>query len=722
MINVIKTSILPAVLFIATSCADRETAIPPIAKKTPYDVTLHDDPRTDDYYWLRDDSRSKPEVLDYLRAENAYLDSVMRHTQDRQAKLVQELKSRITREDTSQPYDWNGYWYSRKYLGENEFPILIRQRNLQPGAIPEQPQAILDANLLAQGKPFFLMGGSAISENNQYLAYATDSLGRRIYTIEVLDMVTGLKLSDRLEGVNPDMVWGNDHQTLYYVLKDVETLLGNQVYRHHLGTPQSDDVLIYEETDNNFYIGLGKTRDASLITIAHEHSTQTGLSFMDANNPDGDLKTFYPSEDSHKYQVQRSGGDFYIRTNWRSSNFRIMKVVAGEESNRHQWQEVLPHRKDVLIEDFLLLDDVLVTKEIRQGLTQFAVHELENMSRIQLEFDDPIYSASFSYNPRVRKDRFRIEYSSLTKPVSIIEIDTTTGQQVLLKQQQIEGGYSAGNYQSERISVTARDGVAIPVSLVYRKDLFKKDGTNPVYQYGYGAYGLNIEPEFWVDGLSLLDRGFVYAIAHIRGGGMLGQSWYDEGRLLNKMNSFTDFIDVTRGLVEAGYGHKDKIFAAGASAGGLLMAGVANMAGSEYLGIIAGVPFVDAITTMNDPSIPLVTNEYDEWGNPAIFEQYQVIKSYSPYDNVKAMDYPNMLITTALHDSQVQYYEPAKWVAKLRALKTDNNLLLLHVNMEAGHGGAAGRFKRVEETGLKFTFLLEALERQKHQVPAHGRK
>jgi len=721
LIDTSRIIFLLTIIFAISSCFDRLPSAPPVAKEIPYDVTLHDDPRTDDYYWLRDDSRSRPEVLNYLRAENAYLDSVMRHTQDRQANLVHEMTSRIARNDESQAYNWNGYWYSRKYQGENEYPTLLRRRSLQNGATQEKQEIILAANQLAQGMPFFSMGGTAISENNQYLAYATDSLGRRIYTIEVLDMVSGLKLSDQLKGVNPDMVWGNDHHSLYYVLKDAETLLGHRVYRHRLGTLQSNDELIYEETDNNFYIELGKTRDAGLITIAHEHSTQTGFSYVDADNPAGKLKTFFPIEDNHKYQVQRSGGDFYIRTNWQSANYRIMKVAAGRESNRNQWQAVLPNRKDVFIEDFLLLNEVLVTKEVKNGLTQFVVHDLESLNRTQLVFDDPVFSASFSYNPRVREETFRIEYSSLTRPVSTIEVDTKTGKQSLLKQRQIQGNYSADNYQSERISMTGRDGVAIPVSLVYRKDLFKKDGTNPIYQYGYGAYGLNVEPEFWADGLSLLDRGFVYAIAHIRGGQMLGQSWYDEGRLLNKMNSFTDFIDVTRGLVEAGYGHEDKVFAAGASAGGLLMAGIANMAAGDYLGIIAGVPFVDAITTMNDPSIPLVTNEYEEWGNPAIFEQYQAIKSYSPYDNVKAMDYPHMLVTTALHDSQVQYYEPAKWVAKLRAYKTDDNLLLFRVNMEAGHGGAMGRFNRVEETGLKFAFLLEALDRQGHQVTTHGK-
>ena len=679
---------------------------PPIAKKIPYEMEIHGDKRVDDYYWLRDDSRKNPEMLAYLEAENAYKKTVMAHTEGLQDALFKELTGRIDKDDSSVPYKLRGYWYYRSYQGDQEYPTYARRKESMTG--PEE--IILDANKLADGHEFFSLGDFEISTNNNLMAYSTDLLSRRIYTIEFKDLTTGEMLPDRIVETTGQVIWANDNKTVFYIRKDLKTLLGYKVYRHKLGSSQDDDVLVYEEKDKTFYTSLGKTRDESVIYIFHSHTIKTGASLIDADKPDSDFKIFLPIEDNHEYSFAKLGNDFYVLTNWQAKNFRLMKVNADKTADKSAWVDVIPHRENVYLSDFMLFDDYLVLREKEKGQIRLRVIDHKDGAERQLKFDDPVFAASFSINPESNSRKVRLSYSSLTTPNSIYEYDMGDGSRKLLKQDKVLGDFDPANYASERIFITARDGKKVPVSLVYRKDHFKKDGTNPLYQYAYGSYGHTIEPRFSASRLSLLDRGFVYAIAHIRGGQMLGRAWYEDGKLYHKINSFTDFIDATKSLVDQGYGAKDKVFAIGGSAGGLLMGGVLNMAPELYLGVAAHVPFVDVVTTMLDSSIPLTTNEYDEWGNPNEKGYYDYMKSYSPYDNVKHQEYPNILVTTGLHDSQVQYFEPAKWVAKLRDYKTDDNLLVFDVNMEAGHGGASGRYKRFKDLALEYSFFFDLLD------------
>jgi len=673
----------------------------PVAKKVPHALDAHDITRTDDYYWMRDDSRTDEAVLAHLEAENSYVDHVMAPLKPVREALFDELVSRIEKDDTTVPAFSNGYWYYREYSGDNEYPVHLRKLTLD-GA----DEVLLNLNELAKGHDYFNVGDYDVSENNKLLAYSQDTVSRRMYTILVKDLTTGTLLNDVLEETSGSVVWANDNKHFFYVKKDPQTLLGYQVYRHELGKSQSDDVLVYEETDATFYTSLSKSKDNDVIYINHNHTDKTGVTLIDANKPTAPTKVFLPIKDGQEYDIAKLGAHYYVLTNIDAKNFRVMKAPASSTDDVSTWEEVVPHNQDVYIQDITVMNDHLVIKEKQNAVPRLSVVNLTTNERKDIPTTDPIYGAYFTSNTQIDTDTVRIYYSSLTTPASIIDVNLNTLESTVKKQTKVSDSFASDTYASERVMINARDGEKVPVSLVYNKAMFKKDGTNPLYQYAYGSYGSTVEPTFRSSWISLLDRGFVVAIAHIRGGQMLGRDWYEDGKMHNKMNTFTDFIDVTTGLVDAKYADKDNVFAMGGSAGGLLMGAIVNMAPEQYKGVSAHVPFVDVVTTMSDASIPLTTGEYTEWGNPANKDEFDYMLSYSPYDQVSAQDYPHMLVTTGLHDSQVQYFEPMKWVAKLRDMKTDDNLLLFETNMEAGHGGASGRFKRFESTALEYAFVL----------------
>jgi len=673
----------------------------PVAKKVPHELTAHSVTRNDNYYWMRDDSRTDKEILAHLDEENSYVETVLAPLKGNREALYEELVSRIEKDDSTVPVFDNGYWYYTRYSGENEYPIYLRKPTLEA-----EPSVLLDANIMSEGHDYFSIGSYAISSDNKLLAYSEDTLSRRIYTIFVKELESGDKLNDVLEGTSGRVVWANDNTHLFYVKKDPQTLLGYQVYRHKLGTAQSDDTLIYEESDPTFYTYISKSKDSRVIYIHHNNTDKTGVTLVDANDPTASTEVFLPLKDGQEYSVAKAEGGYYVLTNIDAKNFRIMKAPLDGFSDVSTWQEVVAHRSNVFLQNIEVFKNHLVVKEKENGMLRMVVHNLTSGEEKVIPTQDPIYGAYFNANPQMDTNKLRIFYSSLTTPGSIIDVNLDTLESEIMKQTRVSDTFDSSAYASERVMIEARDGAEVPVSLVYRKDKFKKDGTNPLYQYAYGSYGATIDPTFRSSWLSLIDRGFVVAIAHIRGGQMLGRQWYEDGKMFEKMNTFTDYIDVTKGLVEQQYADKTRVFAMGGSAGGLLMGAVVNMAPELYLGVSAHVPFVDVVTTMSDASIPLTTGEYTEWGNPENKAEFDYMLSYSPYDQVEAKDYPHMLVTTGLHDSQVQYFEPMKWVAKLREYKTDDNLLLFKTDMEAGHGGASGRFKRFESTALEYAFVL----------------
>ena len=685
------------------NAATQIAVMPPIAKKVPHKMTVHGDTRIDNYYWMRDDERKDPEVLSYLEAENAYTDAMLAHTKTLQTRLFEELKGRIQKDDDSVPVKNGDYYYSSQTRGDNEYATYVRSSDF---AGTDQ-QVILDVNELAKEHDYYAVSGLDVSPNGNLMAYGEDTVSRRIYNIKIKDLSTGKLLEDTLKGTNGSVVWANDNKTLYYIKKDLQTLLGYQVYRHTLGTPQSDDELVYEETDTSYYMGISKSKDDSEIYIWHSSTTASGVSVLSADDVNAKPKRLIEREADLEYGISKLGNTYYIVTNLNAVNFQLMKVDIDKAGDKANWQTVIPARDNIKLEGIDLFNDYLVYQQREMGQSTIIARNLTTGKEIPLSFNDSAYTISTYGNNDLNSDTLRVYYTSMTTPASSYDVNLATGNKTLLKQQKVLGDFSADNYASERIFVTARDGIKVPVSLVYRKDMFKKEGTNPLLQYGYGSYGATMDPTFSSARLSLLDRGFVFAIAHIRGSQMLGRPWYEDGKLLTKKNTFNDFVDVTKALVEQKYGAKDKIFAQGGSAGGLLMGAVANQAPELYKGMVAAVPFVDVVTTMLDASIPLTTNEYGEWGNPNEKEYYEYMLSYSPYDQVSKQDYPNMLVTTGLHDSQVQYFEPAKWVAKLRDYKTDDNKLLFKIDMEAGHGGASGRFKRLEDTALNYAFMLD---------------
>jgi oligopeptidase B len=685
----------------------------PIAKKTPHKMEIHNHQRVDNYYWMRDDQRSDEAILAHLNDENNYADAMLAEQKSLQELLFEELKARIVKDDNTVPEKDGKYWYHSEINGEQEYSNYYRSTNFTG----ENKTLLLDVNDRAKGHQFYDLGDLSISPNDQLMTISEDTDSRRIYTIYFKDLTEPSDsqnpyLADILVETEGQIIWANDNQTVFYVKKDLETLLGTQVYRHKLGAPQADDVLVYEEEDHSFYLSLDKSRDDSQIYICLHATQSTHYLALSADEPTAEFDELFPYQEQHEYHADKMGEHFYIVTNYQARNFRLMKVAVSQVHNINNWQEVIPHRKNVLLEGIELFQNFIVLTEREHGQIRFIVHTTEGENaghQYPLSFDDPCYFACLGDNPEPKSSTARLYYSSLTTPGSLFEFDLATGERKLLKQQKVLGNFTKEDYQSERLFITARDGVAVPVSIVYRSNTFKKDGTNPLLQYGYGAYGITIDPDFSSQTLSLLDRGFVYVIAHVRGSEMLGRQWYDAGKMAHKQNTFNDFIDVTKALVEQGYGAKDKIFASGCSAGGLLMGAVINQAPELYLGIGAHVPFLDVLTTMLDESIPLTTNEYDEWGNPNEEQAYHSILAYSPIDNISAQDYPNILVTTGLHDSQVQYFEPMKWVAKMRELKTDDNLLLFKTDMEAGHGGASGRFKRLKESALEMSFFISLL-------------
>jgi len=670
---------------------------PPKADKRPHPLTVHGDTRVDDYYWLRDDERADPDVLSYLNAENAWTDTALLPHQALRETLYQEMVDRIPQQDHSVPYVKRGYRYQTRYEPGNEYAIYLRQ----PEAETAQWQTLLDCNQRADGRDFYSLGGLDVSPDNQHLLIAEDFLSRRQYDIRIKHLADDSFSPEVLGNTSGNAEWANDSQTLYYVRKHKKTLLPYQVYRHQVGSDPQDDVLIYEEKDDTFYVGLDKTTSERYILIHLDSTTTSEILLLDANDPQAVPQLFLSRRKDHEYGLDHYQDHFYIRSNKDGKNFGLYKSASPHES---AWQTLIAARDDVMLEGFSLFRDWLVIEERQQGLTHLRQIHWQSGEEKSLAFDDPTYVTWLSYNPTPDTALLRYGYSSMTTPSSLYELDLDSGQRTLLKQQDVKD-FDPSNYRSERVWVTARDGVKVPVSVVYRKDLFKA-GQNPVLIYAYGSYGSSMDPAFSGSRLSLLDRGFVFALAHIRGGADLGQQWYDDGKLFNKLNTFHDFIDVTQQLVAEGLGNAEQVYAMGGSAGGLLMGAVINQAPQLYRGVVAQVPFVDVVTTMLDESIPLTTGEYDEWGNPNEKAYYDYMLQYSPYDRVVAQDYPHMLVTTGLHDSQVQYWEPAKWVAKLRELKTDNNQLLLHTDMDSGHGGKSGRFKAYEDIALEYAFVL----------------
>ncbi len=679
----------------------------PVAQKKAKELTAHGDTRIDEYYWLNDFFTKGPDsdkVVEYVEAENAYLDTIMSGTKAFQEKLFLELKGRIKEQDESVPVYKNGYYYyTRTEEGKQYYKYCRKKGNLDAAE-----EILLDIDKLAEGHDYYSAGGFNISPDNKLLAYGVDTVSRRQYTIYIKNLETGELLPDEIKNVSAGSVWGNDNKTLFYTIKNPQTLLSEKIARHTLGTPVSADKLVYEEKDKTNYIGVYKTKSGKYIIIYSGATLSSESRILNADSPDGAFTVFQPRIKDMLYSVDHWEDKFLVRTNKDAINFKLVETPL-DKTGVENWKDVIPHREDVLLEGVEVFKDYWGISERKNGLLQVRIREMASGKDEYLDFGEPAYTAYPSGNAEYNSDILRYSYTSLTTPNSTYDYNLKTKQKTLLKEQEVLGGFDKNDYITERVYATARDGVKVPVSVVYKKGT-KKDGSAPLLLYGYGSYGASMDASFSSARLSLLNRGFVYAIAHIRGGQELGRQWYEDGKLLKKKNTFTDFIDCGEYLIAEKYTSKGHLYAMGGSAGGLLMGAVVNMAPDLWNGVVAQVPFVDVITTMSDPSIPLTTNEYDEWGNPAANkEQYEYIKSYSPYDNVEAKAYPNLLVTTGLHDSQVQYFEPAKWVAKLRAMKTDNNLLLLKTNMEAGHGGASGRFDYLKEVALNYAFFF-ALE------------
>ncbi|WP_034925580.1 S9 family peptidase [Gillisia sp. CAL575] len=674
---------------------------PPKAKKIAKELKAHNTIRNDDYYWLKD--RENPEVISYLEQENEYNEQMTAHTKQFQLDLFDEMKARIKEDDSSVPYKLNGYWYLTRFEKGKDYPIYSRKKESL-----EAPEEILfDVNEMAKGHEYYSLGGLNVSPDNKLIAFGVDTVSRRKYTIQVKNLQTGEILKEKIKTTTGGSTWANDNKTLFYTKKDNKTLRSNQIYKHVLGTKSVDDQLVFEEEDETYNTYIYKSKSKKYLIIGCHSTLTSEFRILEANNPHGEFRVVQPRERNLEYGLTHFEDSFYILTNKDgATNFKLMKTPE-DKTGQENWVEVIPHREDYLLEDVDIFEHFLVISERNEGLNKIKITKWHSDESYYLPFNNETYTAYTSINPDFDTDILRYTYNSLNNPTSVIDFNMTTKEKVVLKEQEVLGGeFNKENYTSERIWASAADGTKIPVSLVYRNNL-KLDGSNPLLQYAYGSYGSTIDPYFSSVRLSLLDRGFVYAIAHIRGGEYLGRAWYEDGKLLKKMNTFTDFIDVSKYLIDQKYTSEEHLYAMGGSAGGLLMGAVVNLAPELYNGIIAAVPFVDVVTTMLDDTIPLTTGEYDEWGNPNEEEYYKYMLSYSPYDNVGKHSYPNMLITTGLHDSQVQYWEPAKWVAKLREFKTDNNKLFFHINMDAGHGGASGRFEALKEVAEEYAFLLD---------------
>jgi oligopeptidase B len=694
---VLLSHFFPVVLLLAQTSG----ITPPTADIITRQLVEHGNVRSDNYYWLND--RENPRVIEYLRAENAYLDTMMAHAKPLQEKLFEEIKGRIKQTDTSVPYKLDDYVYYTRYEDGKEYPVYCRKR----AAGDSTEQILIDANILAAGKSFLSVGGREISSGQNILAYAVDTVGRRFYTIHFRNLSTGQFYEEHIPAVTGNMAWANDNSNLFYTRQDPVTLRSYQVYRHQMGTDPKQDVLVYEESDTTFSSFVFRTKSKRYIMIASQQTLSSEYRYLDAFAPMGSFSVVQPRERDHEYQVDHFGDQFYILTNFDARNFRLMKTAVGN-SGKEYWTEVIPHRPDVLLDGFEIFRDYLVLSERSSGLVQIRIIPWAGGTEHYLQFPEPAYAAFLTSNFDFNTTLLRYTYSSLTTPNSVYDYNMATHQNTLLKRDEVLGGFDPSAYQAERLYAPGFDGAKVPISIVYNKGL-RRDGSNPCLLYGYGSYGISMDAAFSSPRVSLLDRGFIFAIAHIRGGQEMGRSWYEDGKLLRKKNTFTDFIACAEHLIAERYTNPSRLFIQGGSAGGLLIGAVVNMRPELFKGAIAQVPFVDVVTTMLDESIPLTTSEYDEWGNPNVKEYYDYMLSYSPYDNVQAKAYPNMLVTTGLHDSQVQYYEPAKWVAKLRAMKTDQNLLFLRTNMEAGHGGASGRYRRYREIAQEYAFLLQLI-------------
>ena len=670
---------------------------PPMATQKPKKLSIHGDERIDPYYWLND--RENPEVLAYLDAENQYQKKMMAHLQDFEATLYQEIISRIKQTDMSVPYLYNGYYYITRFEEGQEYPIYARRERAMEAA----EQIMLDVNELAKGHAYFALGGQSVSPENRLLVYGEDTVSRRIYTLRIKDLTTGKLLDDHIPNTGGHAAWAEDSQTFFYSVKD-ETLRPYQIWKHKIGTSVSEDILVYEEKDETFRTYVYKTKSRKFLVIGSSSTLTDEYRVLNAATPDQPFTLFQSRARGLEYSIEHREDDWYIRTNKDALNFRLMKTPLTQ-THQDAWQEVVPHREDVLLEDLEVFKNFIVLSERKAGLTRIRVINHQGTSH-EISFDEEAYVAYVSVNPEFDSAVLRFGYQSMTTPNSTFDYQMETRKKVLLKQQEVPGGFNPEDYHSHRIMVASKGGVEVPVSIVHHKTT-PINGTSPCLLYGYGSYGASMDPGFSISRISLLDRGFVYAIAHIRGGEEMGRHWYEQGKLLQKKNTFVDFIEAGKALKLQGYAGPNQLYAMGGSAGGLLVGAVMNMAPEMWAGIVAAVPFVDVVTTMLDDSIPLTTGEYDEWGNPNEVDYYHYMKSYSPYDNVEEKEYPPLLVTTGLHDSQVQYWEPAKWVARLRAMKEDQHPLLLHTNMEAGHGGASGRFRQFKEIALSYAFLLD---------------
>jgi oligopeptidase B len=672
---------------------------PPTAKKIEKELTIHGHTRVDPWYWLRD--RDNPEVIDHLKAENRYKDHVLKDTEKLQKKLFDEITGRIKKDDSSVPYLDNGYYYYIRFEKGKEYPIHCRKKE----SLDAREEILLEVNELAEGHEYFAIGGKSVSPDNKRMAYGVDTMGRRKYTLVIKDLETGDLFPETIPMTTGYAAWANDSKTLFYTQKEDTTLRSHKIFRHVLGTPGDRDVMIYHEEDEAFSTFVFRTKSDRFLVIGSSSTLSDEYRFLDADDPCGNFRIIQERERGLEYSIGHYRDHFYIVTNLDARNFRLVKTPL-EATGKENWEEVIPHREDVYLSDIELFSDFLVVAERKEGLMNLRVISWESKEEHSLDFGEEVYVAHISINPQFDTVILRYGYSSLTTPNSTFDYNMVTREKTLLKQEEVLGGFDASNYEAHRIHATASDGTSIPISLVHRKGMVR-NGSNLCLLYGYGSYGHTIDPFFRSAQLSLIDRGFIFAIAHVRGGQIKGRQWYEDGKMFKKMNTFTDFNVCAEYLIGENYTSPGHLFAQGGSAGGLLMGAVINLRPDLYRGVVAAVPFVDVVTTMLDEDIPLTTGEFDEWGNPKDKDAYGYMLSYSPYDNVEAKEYPNLLVTTGLHDSQVQYWEPAKWVAKLRDMKTDDHLILLHTNMDAGHGGKSGRFRRYRETALEYAFILK---------------
>ena len=679
----------------------------PVAAKRPHTMEIHGDRRVDDYYWLRDDSRTDPEILAYLEQENAWTAHESQASQALQATLYEEMVGRLSPEDSSVPIRMGDYWYYSRFQAGQDFAIHARRK----GSLEAEEEILLDGNARADGHDFYSMANLLASDDGRFIAVAEDFLGRRIHDIRILDTQSGQFLPDQLSGAAPDLAWSADGQYLFYLRQDPQTLLAKFVMRHRIGTADVEDVMVYEELDETFYTGLSRSRSGAWLVLQHTETTTTETQILSAASPTGAFEPVVPREAGHEYAIEDAGDKLYILSNWGAQNFRVMISDIGTAADKDQWREVLPETEDTLLSGMTTISDWLVLEQQQNGQLNLWALNTQSGEKIYIDSDEP--ASAYWAVDNVSADTTVVRYlqTSLTKPNQIWQVDLANGARTLLKEVRVPGDFSADRYATRRMDVVARDGELIPVTLAFHKDT-PLNGTAPGLIYGYGSYGSSTLPYFNPALISLLDRGFVYAIAHIRGGQEKGRGWYEAGKMMNKVNTFTDFIDATAALQEQQIFDATRTYARGGSAGGLLMGAVLNMAPDLYHGVIAAVPFVDVITTMLDPSIPLTTGEWNEWGDPREKDAYDYMLAYSPYDQVKAQAYPHLLVTTGLHDSQVQYFEPAKWVAKLRATRTNRNKLMLYTDMSAGHSGASGRLKRFDDYAREFSFLVSLAEEQ----------